>query len=580
MRKKSGIFLTIFGSVFLGVGLVIGYFSVRKVEEAEAMRSWDECKAQLIRCELSSHRGSKGGTTYKVVAAYKYSINGVEYTGERVGLSSGSDNIGSFHQDQYRRLRAAQKKGKPVSCWVNPRNPAESILVRKPRPPLIVFKMLFVLIFGAVGLCICSSGVFSLLTPDTSSDDFMQHRIRMRGAQLHKSAVGVAVLWNLFAVWMLYRLVGIFSVSDMPVYLWVAGFSGIVPVVIALYFVLRINKYGVSFFELSPVPGVLGGPVKGNIRIPKHVQADDGFDLVLQCIHQYTTRSGKNSTTHKDVLWDSNDHIEKIYNYGSEVVVPVNFHTPYNMPPTSAPGRRNGHYWQLKVKAKTPGIDYNAVFDVPVKRTAQSDAELSSENMPEKPAQDKKQNFEQLVQSLGLDYKLLGDGSITIDFHACRAMSATLFLGVFVVIWTGACWLMAGKAPWFFVAFFIFFDVALVWSFLMLLCVSVRLVICKAKRKISIEKRFISILFKKRDISFNEMDLFEYERGMQSGSTLYYRVVANLIGGKRVKVGGAINSRVCAKRIADELNKLLNENTHVGTMKGSLEDLYEPDRYQ
>ena len=40
------------------------------------------------------------------------------------------------------------------------------------------------------------------------------------------------------------------------------------------------------------------------------------------------------------------------------------------MSPTA--GNNDGHYWQLKVKAKTAGIDYAAVFDVPVTGTAQS----------------------------------------------------------------------------------------------------------------------------------------------------------------------------------------------------------------
>ena len=68
MRKNSGLFLTLFGSIFLCVGLVMGFFSIRLIEQAASMRLWNECEATLTRCELSSHRGSKGGTTYKVIA--------------------------------------------------------------------------------------------------------------------------------------------------------------------------------------------------------------------------------------------------------------------------------------------------------------------------------------------------------------------------------------------------------------------------------------------------------------------------------------------------------------------------------
>lgn len=111
MHKKNGLFLIILGSVFLGVGVTMGVFSVRSVTEAAAMRAWDERTAVLTRCELARHRGAKGSTTYKVIAEYKYSVGGKEYVGERVGLASGADNIGSFHQDQYRELSVAKKRG-------------------------------------------------------------------------------------------------------------------------------------------------------------------------------------------------------------------------------------------------------------------------------------------------------------------------------------------------------------------------------------------------------------------------------------------------------------------------------------
>ena len=380
MTNKGGIFLTLFGAVFLAVGVVMGFFSIASMRKAEGMLKWNESPAKILSCELERHRGNKGGVSYKVTAQYQYEVDGVQYKNNRVSLSSGFDNIGSFHRDLYNRLKKNKVGSQPFSCWINPSNAADSILVRKPRIPMLMFKALFVLIFGSVGLAIALSGVFMALTPNTSSENFQQPRIRMRGASSYKVGIAVAVYWNAFTLWMTWKALIVFTAAELPLYFWGFTASGVISAMIAVYMVMRFNKYGISFFEMSPLPGVLGGPVSGSIRIPKQVNTEDGFELTLQCIHQYTTRSGKNSTTHRDVLWDDSCHIDSVYNYGSEIVLPVKFAVPFNKPATSAAGKRNGHYWQLKAKAKSPGIDYRAVFDLPVKRTNQSSESYQQEH--------------------------------------------------------------------------------------------------------------------------------------------------------------------------------------------------------
>ncbi len=558
MKNKSGIFLAVFGSVFLAVGAGMGYFLVKSLEEAHSMLTWDEVDALVESCELESRQGSKGGTTYRVKARYTYAVNGEMYRNDRVGLSSGSDNIGSFHQEMYRRLKMAADAREPVRCRVNPRNPADSILDSRPRTAMLVFKMLFVFAFGGAGVAIVLSGLAMILTPDTSSEDFLNSSIRMRGASSHTIALALAGLWNLFGLWVLARSVQILTPSGVPHYLWAMCLSGAIPLVVALYLLLRVNKYGISHFEMSPMPGVLGGPVSGNIRIPRSVAAVDGFTVELRCVHQYTTRSGKNSTTHRDTVWDAACLIDTLYSYGTEVVIPVIFRVPYTMPATTCAGNRDGHYWQLKVRAKTPGIDYHAVFDVPVRRTAQSREEYA-EDTPASPRDPvaARQSFEQSVQQLGLGYSQSQDGLTVLRFPACRAVSAVLFLALFTAIWSAACVFMVGKAPLFFVAIFVFFDILLFLGLLNVVFVSHKVTINENSRTLTIENRFAGVLYSSVKLDFSQIDVIEYERGMQSGSTVYYRVVLNLVGGRRVKAGGAVNSRFGAMRLADELSRMV-----------------------
>jgi len=560
MRSKGGILLTLFGAVFFAVGAGMGFFSILSMQKAQKMLYWNECPAKILSCELKSHRGDKGSVSYSVHARYEYEVNGVKYQNDRVALSTGADNIGSFQSDTHRLLEKSRSAEQPMSCWVNPENAADSILFRRPRIPLLMFKALFVLVFGSIGLAIALSGLFMVLMPDTSSVNFHQPSIRMRGVASHKVAVAVAVYWNAFTLWMTWKALIIFGTAEIPLYFWGFTASGFISAMIAGYMFLKLNKYGISFFEMAPLPGVLGGPVSGSIRIPKQVEAESGFELTLQCIYQYTTRSGKNSSTHREVLWDESCHVDTVYNYGTEMVLPVKFAVPYNKPATSAPGNSNGHYWQLKARAKTPGIDYSAVFDVPVKHTSASIDNYEHAEIPSGVAHGgSRATLEDIVTGLNLKYERSSGGVIDIGFPAFRTKAATAGLFFFTLIWTGACYMIVrSKAPFLFAGVFVFFDLIMIAVLISQIFASALIRIDPYRKKLNLVKCFAGIVYQNREFDFSEMDVFEYEKGMQSGSTCYYRVSVNLVGGRAVKLGGSLDSRSGAMNLADALSKIVN----------------------
>jgi len=560
MNKKGSIFLILFGAVFLAVGAGMGWFAVVSMLKAQHMLKWDECEAEVVSCKLERHSGSKGGSTYSVLAQYQYKIKGIEYKGNRVSLSTGSDNIGSFHQDLYRHLNNSKKGNKTVSCWVNPENAVDSILVRTPRIPMLLFKALFVLVFGAVGLAITLSGILRLLTPDTAAEGYQKQRIRMQGAGAYKVAIAVALYWNAFTLWMTWKALLVFTVAVLPLYFWSLAVSGLIPAAIALYMLMKLNKYGVSFFEMSPLPGVLGGLVSGSIRIPKPVDAVGGFELTLQCIHQYTTKSGKNSTTHKDVLWDETDHIDSAYNYGAEMVLPVKFGIPFSKHPTTVTGNTNGYYWQLKTGAKTPGIDYSALFYVPVKHTEQSSELFDHAQINDSPVTGgSSDSFEDVAKRLSLTFDRSTGDAVTLGFPAFRPVAAIIFLFIFALIWSGVCVVLwRTKAPAFFAGIFTLVDIFVIIGLSHMIFVSTKVEVDPNRCSLGIEKRFAGILYKSKKFDFNQLDEFDYKRGMQSGSTIYYSVVVKIVGGKAVKLGAALDSRSGAKRIAVELAKVVH----------------------
>ena len=367
---------TLVGLLMFAVGLGMGFFMVSGLERAYAMLQWREVDALIVDCDLEVRNSSKGGNTYKVTGQYSYNVDGIQYNNDRIALTSGSDNVGPFQRNAYYKLKSALDSKRPVKCYVNPDNPYDSILFREPRAQLLTFQIIFVLLFGGSGLVMFLNSLFAAAENSTGGSFSGSNvfgatanaaRIRMRGSYAYKIAFVTALYTGGCGVWVLTRSLQIIGIRNIPLYLWSVALSGLLPLAVALYLFGRMRKYGVSYLELSSLPVVAGGTLTGNIHIPVASNMGESFVAELCCIHQYITRSGKNSRTTRIVLWKSEVAVDSVYSYGTDSILPVRFELPGHLPATTAAGNCDGYYWQMKVKGKRRGIDYHAVFDVPVK---------------------------------------------------------------------------------------------------------------------------------------------------------------------------------------------------------------------
>ena len=115
------------------------------------MFAWHSVPAQVEAATLQSHKPSKGGTAHSIAIRYRYQVGGVEYTGSRASLTTRADNIGSFQEQLGHRLQGAERTGEPVTVWVNPAQPTESIVDRSLRPGLLALQLGLALAFGGFG---------------------------------------------------------------------------------------------------------------------------------------------------------------------------------------------------------------------------------------------------------------------------------------------------------------------------------------------------------------------------------------------------------------------------------------------
>ena len=385
--------LFIFGMPFLGAGLFVMYLALSPIMKNMSASSWRQTQARILEVRLESHRGSKGGTTYEATGKFEYEFAGQFYQSTQLSFQSGADNIGSYHEDLVNRLQRAQANGGSIYVYVNPNLPSEAVYDREVRWGMVAFSGVFGLVFALVGGGVMFGGIWAgrkakkeKKIQEEAPDTPWTWNEKWQGGVIHSEGkagtIGLAcfaIFWNLFISvfwiailqsdknnpWFVFAFIGLFQLIGF-------GLLGVF-----LYHFFRGLKYGKSTLVMDQMPGVIGGETKAKLTIPKRVEASQGFEVNLKCIHKYTTGSGDNRSTHRDTLWET----------GVQVVHPENkfdmekteldfvFQVPFeNECKETDPDKEI--YWELKVEADVEGIDYGEEFHLPFFVTDESNEEL------------------------------------------------------------------------------------------------------------------------------------------------------------------------------------------------------------
>ena len=110
-----GLIFFLFGGLFFWLAFGRGFV---KLVQA---RDWMPTPCTIVSSEVKSH-----GDTFSVEATYKYTINGLEYQGDRYDFVTGS----SSGYDSKAAVVAQIPPGTNTTCYVNPADPKDSVLER------------------------------------------------------------------------------------------------------------------------------------------------------------------------------------------------------------------------------------------------------------------------------------------------------------------------------------------------------------------------------------------------------------------------------------------------------------------
>lgn len=394
-----GLFALPFACIGIGV-LVLSVLPM--LYDWSRMQLWQPVPAQVVSAVLDKRRSS-GSTTHGVAVVYRYEVAGTLYEGRRAALSGAFDNLGSFQRDLALRLASAQNSGSPVTVWVNPGQPAESVVDRSLRPGLLALQMGFVLAFGGFG-------VGALV---------WAWRLRRRAkAPPSVQAAQGDQRWRAHAAWSGNRIR-----SDKRWEVWVAwGFAAVwcgltVPAALAglprawaernlieggvlvlmclvgaglLTWVTRATadalRHGDVRLVMDPFPGGMGADVGGAIVLARVRYAPElRFPVVLRCVYTYQNSSDsgeKEFRTHEEVVWQSEGYAQVRpampgdagapgavgtgAQAGRGVRLAFRFEVPAGLPESGQAAGDSTHRWQVLVDSESPALKFSRRFEVPV----------------------------------------------------------------------------------------------------------------------------------------------------------------------------------------------------------------------
>ncbi len=357
---------TIFGLVFLLpviAFLVIGILP--NLYDWIRMRSWEPVPARLVSSNLETHHGSDA-TTYKVVGAYQYSYEGEEYTGRCIGISGTADNAGGWHRDTYYAL-----KQKPLRVWVNADNPSEAVFDRELRLSMLGLKMVFVVVLGLVGgVIVWAAGRVTKEAPPGVllwrwDPHWRENRIRSDAKGSTVVLWGFAIIWNTLNGTSLLFVPKELSKGNYGILVvFLSTAVGLGLIYFAIKKTLEWRRVGVLELNMDPFPGHIGGDVGGTIELPLPTEPNCALNAQLTCTHIYTKRSGSDSGTERDVVWQDDQPVKlEPFMRGSRAY--FCFQVPDGLPKSGSAGS-DYHEWKLSLSGEMSGVTLDCNFAIPV----------------------------------------------------------------------------------------------------------------------------------------------------------------------------------------------------------------------
>lgn len=374
----------LFGLIFAGGGvyffLMMGFPLLYSWYET---RDWRPHQAMIISLESDSGKSA---------ITYQYDFHNTIHRGERISLANFHDDIGSYHKQLDQKLAHFQRTGSPLPIWIDPQNPAQSVIDREMRWGLFAVVSLFCSVFFFIGLHVAlspfiektskntnttGSTVQSLpqqrspLTPWLERKEWQEARIRSKGKG------GVLILWVISIAWIAISSPALLQLAEgvkqgdyIVLVALLFPVMGVFLLVKAIARTLQYRRFGTITCQLDPFPGSIGGNVGGFLLVNYQLDRSQKCEIELTCLRSSVSRHGKNRSRRNTIIWSESGEVHPHIG-GTTVQIPFCFTIPEHLPPSDVKRSGDYHSWNLNLHADLPGIDLVRSFSIPVFPPAQ-----------------------------------------------------------------------------------------------------------------------------------------------------------------------------------------------------------------
>jgi len=573
-KKKTGCssyFLVFFGIPFALVGIFLGVKSVRNFSDSYEMKNWQQVPAEIINVELITST-SDDTTTHSINVVYQYQVSGNKYKGTRVNISGGGES-GSYYPTLYKKVKSHKSSGETYRCFVNPNNPSESILNKNLRVvDFIIFPAISIL-FGGVGIGLFIFGIISVKQTklyinlqEQNPDKPWLHKPEWTAGKIKSSnkkstyfALFFALFWNLISWPIAISFIPEILKEKNYVFLFVFLFPlvGLGLIIWTVVLFTRWKKYGESVFTMNSNPGVVGGALKEIIVTKVNVKPEDGFKVELNCVNRYSSGTGKNRSTAERVLWQD-EYLIKHEVFEDDITqsaIPVLFKIPFDLRETNEENLRDAIIWRLKISADVPGVDYKAIFEIPVFKTEESkeNLEIDSSSLNKYLG---KTTGDSLLKSSGIISEKLMNGGVKFIFPTAGKKAIPLFL--FSLVWGAivVCLWIIESPPMIIKVIFTAILPLIIYGFLDRLLY---------KSEVSVSNGSISIMngwmgiCSEHNFSPSDIEEIKLEDATQSDKRIFSSIILITNSGKKITIARRIDDRLQARHIIDEIKKTCSE---------------------
>lgn len=536
---------------FSAVGLWMLYSIGSTILEARAMSDWVSVDAQLLDGGLRTSR-SDDSTTYRAFARYRYDFNGSTFESDRVAIAGGADNIGSFQNQLGSRLRSTFNRGDPVRIYVDPNAPSEAVIDRSIRWGLILFKSVFVLLFGGVGFGLCiyllktparsSDGGTDLAKPWVSNTDWQPEGIYSNAKLGARFALGFAFIWNVITIPLCFVLYHeIVDKDNLPAWIGlVFPLSGLWLIIWAYRQWRDWRRFQQAPLVLDPYPGAIGGNVGGHISLNAPFDHRQEYWVTLSLIRR--SRGSDNDVVQK-AQWQEKmlAHVEASAS-GSKIQ--FLFSVPANLAPSSLPDDDYPRFeWKINLTADLAQGSIDRDYSVPC-YASEAQSKAISEFSFDAVTRRHEEIDERAVMELA-SFRYDNEGQ-RVEFAAGRNLGLGAVLCLMGLTFGGAgLYMFIGEEARIFGGIFTLtgslFLIAAIYS------VTNSLSVRRNGRLLLTTRRILGLPIRRREISLDSIRSLALDSDFQSSSNgkhrIYYHVNAMSTQGEKIRIGEGFDGR-------------------------------------